>query len=130
MTRALACGIVALALTGCGTVQNFVDLPEFEASERGKLRTKPYGGVRIAAKRFQADLVELALLWPLWTTDVVLSAVGDTLTLPVTLPIAGMHAIHDSFCDYYFPAKRTESAQLPDPPVDRPPDPMPTERVP
>jgi uncharacterized protein YceK len=99
MTRAIACGMFALtlALTGCGTARNF--------SKGWEGRTKPYGGVRIA--------VGTVLLF--WTTDVPLSAIGDTLTLPLTLPIAGVHAVHDSLRDYYFPEQKPGANRQPDP---------------
>jgi uncharacterized protein YceK len=111
MTRAIACGMFALtlALTGCGTARNF--------SKGWEGRTKPYGGVRIAVDRFrhpgpEADMGTVLLFW---TTDVPLSAIGDTLTLPLTLPIAGVHAVHDSLRDYYFPEQKPGANRQPDP---------------
>lgn len=91
MKRVLAIGVLLLSLTGCGTVQNFT-----EGYER---KTRPYGGVKIAASGFADDPVAVALKFPFMTADVVLSAVGDTLTLPVTVPLSFAHAVHD----YYFP---------------------------
>jgi len=77
MTRALACGIVALALTGCGTVGNL----------REPRDAQVYGGVGIAVEDFRTGREGQTLLpwivWPLRALDVPLSAIGDTLTLPV-----------------------------------------------
>ena len=86
MKRVLAIGMLLLALTGCGTVQNFTD-----GWER---KTRPYGGVKIAAAQFSGDLVAIAMMWPFYAADVVFSAVGDTATLPVTVPLAVANAIN------------------------------------
>jgi uncharacterized protein YceK len=91
MGRVFAIGVLLLALTGCGTAQNFT-----EGYER---KTRPYGGARIAAARFNDDPLAIALMSPLWTADLGLSVVGDTLTLPVTVPLSFANAVHD----YYFP---------------------------
>ncbi|HSQ55305.1 MAG TPA: hypothetical protein VLM40_06130 [Gemmata sp.] len=102
MPRLCVLGLVGLALTGCGTVHNFIDFPE----DTGE-RTTPYGGVKIAVNGIKESYdVELPYTWPFRLADVVLSAVGDTLTLPVTLPIAGLHAIYDSIRDHYFPDQK------------------------
>ena len=78
MTRALACGLVACALTGCGTVANLHSSGDREM----------YGGVRQAVGdiRRGPDVTVAApwVAWPMMVANVPLSAVGDTVTLPVT----------------------------------------------
>ncbi len=93
MRRVLAIGALLIALSGCGTVQNFRREPATEATV--------YGGVEIAAGRFNEDPIAVALLWPFWAADVVLSAAGDTLTLPFAISLAITKGIND----YYFPPK-------------------------
>lgn len=92
-----AVAILVAGLTGCGTVENFT------TGWQG--RTKPYGGVNLAAGHIKDDdpAFALPLTLPIHAADVGLSAIGDTLTLPVTLPIALVHAIQDSINNYYFP---------------------------
>ena len=84
MKRVLAIGALACALTGCGTVQNF--------SSPSRPGPTVYGGVEIAAERFtpgsQNDGFALAFMWPAYVADVGASAVGDTLTLPITVALA------------------------------------------
>lgn len=82
MTRAIAFGVLACALAGCGTVANLYSLSG---------NREVYGGVQHAAD----DVREMArrddgvpcpwLVWPLLAADLSLSAVGDTLTLPFTV---------------------------------------------
>lgn len=95
MTRVLAIGTLACALAGCGTVKNFTE------GHNGE--TKPYGGVKIAAAGFSDDLVVIAMTFPFIVADVVFSAVGDTASLPVTVPAAIIYAVHKGINDYYFP---------------------------
>lgn len=89
MTRALACGLVACALTGCGTVGNL----------RQPREAQVYGGVGIAIEDFrtarEGETVLPWLVWPLRVLDVPLSAIGDTLTLPVTA-VAEVNRLSDS----------------------------------
>jgi uncharacterized protein YceK len=98
MRRFFIIGLLAFALTGCGTAKNFTE---------GWLgQMEPYGGVKNAVNEIKNGYdVELAYTMPLRLADVGLSAVGDTLTLPVTLPIAAVRAIRD----HYFPKKAPES---------------------
>jgi uncharacterized protein YceK len=88
MTRTLALGTLALALTGCGTVMNLYLPPE----QGGSQLFRVYGGVADTAKAIRlnaekegatAKLVTAALV-----LDVPLSAIGDTLTLPITVAAA------------------------------------------
>ena len=116
MKRVLAFGAIICILTGCGTVQNF---------ERGGAMSNatPYGGVEIAAERMKAgphegDFMRLDDQPPwLTTADVVGSAIGDTLTLPVTIALQVAHDINE----YYFtpekpPATGREQRNPPIPP--------------
>lgn len=84
MLRISAIAALAFALTGCGTARNF----QREATTDATV----YGGVKIAADGFTpgSDMAAtwLKYMWPLVAADVVFSAVGDTLTLPVTVPLA------------------------------------------
>ncbi|MBP3958138.1 YceK/YidQ family lipoprotein [Gemmata sp. G18] len=99
MLRIPAIAALAFVLAGCGTVENFT---------RGyKGQTKPYGGVQIAANRFNEDPIAVALMLPFWTTDLGLSAVGDTVALPVTVSLAIVRGISD----YYFPKDETPVSQ-------------------
>lgn len=82
MKRVLAIGALLCALTGCGTVSNF---------QRDRITdATPYGGVKIAASGFnpsESDYVAIDLPPALCATDVALSAIGDTVTLPVTISL-------------------------------------------
>jgi uncharacterized protein YceK len=83
MKRVLAIGALLIALTGCGTVQNF--------QRESPSKPTPYGGVEIAVDRFspssQGHGIWLMAAWPAVVADVGLSAVGDTLTLPITVTL-------------------------------------------
>jgi uncharacterized protein YceK len=110
-----------LALAGCGTVQNF-SRPE----DGGQRPLQVYGGVTYSVdtvkKLVSSDLVEAA--WaPIFAPDVVLSAIGDTLTLPVTASAAAARAIADGIRDYYFPKEK------PKPPADDQPGHLTPERI-
>ena len=86
MKRVLAIGALLLALTGCGTVQNF--------QRESPARPTPYGGVDIAADRYKTHPeIPGALIYSdaACAADVALSAVGDTLTLPITLTLEAWH---------------------------------------
>ncbi len=84
----LGLSLLACGLTGCGTVRNFYP------QEPGEVPLEVYGGV----KRSVASLKEtaghdvgaalLVVIWPIPVGDIVLSAVGDTVTLPVTTAAA------------------------------------------
>jgi uncharacterized protein YceK len=92
MTRALACGLVACALTGCGTVQNFA---RPGGGEQRPLEV--YGGTTRSVDALKATVtdpvaVALSCSSPFafaaagaLVLDVPLSAVADTVTLPITL---------------------------------------------
>jgi hypothetical protein len=72
-------------LTGCGTIQNFYP------GESREPRLKVYGGVKRSVASLQEALGHdvaaalLVLYWPVPVGDIILSAVGDTVTLPVTI---------------------------------------------
>jgi hypothetical protein len=87
MKRVLAIGVLLLGLTGCGTVGNF----------QGKLAdARPYGGVELAVvdvrQSMEGTVVLPWLTWPIIASNVPLSAIGDTLTLPITGSVAAWEA--------------------------------------
>lgn len=89
MKRVLAIGSLLLALTGCGTVANF--------SRESRALPTPYGGVEIAVEEFKkAPRIPNTLLFSdyAYAPNVVFSAIGDTLTLPITVA-----CITWRFCD-------------------------------
>ncbi|HEY7312286.1 MAG TPA: YceK/YidQ family lipoprotein [Gemmataceae bacterium] len=86
--------VLACALGGCGTIGNLTD----------PSRTKPFGGVMRdgeasswlmnefseASKKPTVEKAGLVLAAPIVTVDLPLSLVADTVTLPITIPIALM----------------------------------------
>lgn len=91
--------VAALACSGCGTVSNFKD--------GYKKETRPYGGVRIATESLgNEDPIMVGFLWPAILSDIALSAIGDTLTLPITASIAVARGVHKGINDHYFPPER------------------------
>ncbi len=104
MGRVLAIGAVVAALSGCGTVQNF---------QRGSIvDATVYGGVDIAADRLKThppDGTEAMR----GACDVVLSAVGDTVTLPITVTVEVARAIRAAYCT---PPSAQPNPQRPPPP--------------
>jgi uncharacterized protein YceK len=89
VTRTFTLGLLALALTGCGTVGNL----------REPRDAQVYGGVGIAIDDFRTShegrTVLPWLVWPLRALDVPLSAIGDTVTLPVAV-FAELNRLSDS----------------------------------
>lgn len=83
--RRIAVSLALAGLTGCGTAHNFYP------QDGGERPLKVYGGVKKATddlKEATGDGVAAALLcvlWPLPVANVALSAIGDTVTLPVTV---------------------------------------------
>ena len=89
----LAAGVSLLALTGCGTFWNF-------NAKVGEPPCLPYGGVSNDVKQgvgqiacvagageqpgYAVVMLGGAVYW--LTIDLALSAVADTLTLPITIP--------------------------------------------
>ena len=98
MGRAISFALV-LALTGCGTIQN-LSRPEDGAPRPMKV----YGGLSQSWGMFREAFIdpEAVILSPLCLPDVALSAVGDTLTLPITLAAA----VQRSVTAYYLPAEK------------------------
>lgn len=100
-SRAAALGIAVLLLCGCGTIANLQT-----GSRLGWKNAVIYGGVRRDVQS-AGKWIEHSWTWGdkleifqdigtgvgvlLVGIDVPLSAVGDTLTLPVTVPIAVMN---------------------------------------
>jgi hypothetical protein len=81
----------------------------------GRRPLEVYGGTTRSVNNvkavFGADLVEAAyapFLIPFLIPDIAMSAVGDTLTLPLTLPVAGARAIND-----YIPREGESAASSP-----------------
>lgn len=110
MKRCVTAGValLAAACAGCGTMENFAR-PE----DGGRRPLEVYGGVNRSVNNVKAvigaDLVEAAyvpFLIPFLIPDIAMSAVGDTLTLPLTLPVAGVRAINTGIRDYYFPKEK------------------------
>jgi uncharacterized protein YceK len=101
-----------LFATGCSSLMNvsgnyFAFGPTDQFSKPPPKRV--YGGVRLASQmgwdythyksQDGAELFAVPYGIGIWAIDMPLSAVGDTLTLPVTIPAALERSIHD----YYFP---------------------------
>ncbi len=78
MTRAILLGVVAFAFTGCGTVENFT-----RQEDAGTRPLEVYGGVSRSVEAVKSNN-DAALR----ASDVAFSAIGDTLTLPITLSAA------------------------------------------
>lgn len=90
--------VLAIPLVGCGTFMNFLPVGHGGGNWVGEGRV--YGGVRFdigvvfppeerrkSERDFEwwmAPLAPVALA--LWVTDLALSLVADTLTLPITIP--------------------------------------------
>jgi uncharacterized protein YceK len=89
MTRALACGVftLSLTLTGCGTVGNLSG-PE-NLMTPGPPQLEVYGGVandvRWIKNLNETGGINTRLMAAALVLDVPLSAVADTITLPVTM---------------------------------------------
>jgi uncharacterized protein YceK len=83
---------VVFALTGCGTLSNLQEKPSMFFPRNADVPpNRIYGGVRISAEEGWKDLTDGGgVVWGgyRWLGDVPLSAVGDTLTLPVTVRAA------------------------------------------
>lgn len=104
--------LLLLSVAGCSTVMNvsgryFAVGPTNEFPEPRPRQI--YGGTRLAARmgwdyvtyRTQdgAELFAVPYGLGIWAIDMPLSLVGDTLTLPVTVPAEINYAVED----YYFP---------------------------
>ncbi len=98
MRRFVAVAMLASALTGCGTNLNFC-LPKDHSGEMpsGPPRLEVYGGVstsvEMAQKCSQENGVRAKLVAAFVLADVPLSAIGDTLTLPITVSVTIARAI-------------------------------------
>lgn len=104
-------GILSSAI-GCSTLQNvsgnFSDIG-LTGDFKNPRPKRVYGGVRLAAKtgweyvRYTspdgAELFAVPEGLAIWVIDVPLSFVGDTLTLPITVPAEIDYAVDE----YYFP---------------------------
>ena len=64
-----------MVMTGCGTVSSLADYPH---------RHLIYGGV--GADLFMLGEPSMAVWAPLFIVDLPLSAIADTVTLPLTVP--------------------------------------------
>ena len=116
MSRALRLSIAALPLlAGCGTALNVSPLVQIRQLEHFELTISAprsmYGGVQLdtavasRAARKLADRPILATSFLVASViDLPLSAIGDTLTLPITIPASIDRAVDD----YYFPKGHEE----------------------
>ena len=113
MRRCVTAGaaLAAVMCAGCGTVGNFARL------EDGSRPLEVYGGVTRSAAGLESLYVGGVKLgpspfWPLLVPDVALSAVADTFTLPVTVPVSMIRTIdkwfHDGMRDTYFPEEKPD----------------------
>ena len=96
MRRTLLPGLLAVVLTGCGTTLN-LHLPK---EHGGPTQLEVYGGVSnsvTAAKTCAArDGLRPKCLAALAALDVPLSAIGDTLTLPLTATVTAWRLYEES----------------------------------
>jgi uncharacterized protein YceK len=97
----------ALLCAGCGTIHNLT--PNRQTSE-GEIPARVYGGVQgewgeLQAMRFDDVHCMNLIFLPLYLIDLPLSAIGDTLTLPWTIPAE----VNRSINNYYFPKQQAKS---------------------
>ncbi|MBI1311611.1 YceK/YidQ family lipoprotein [bacterium] len=107
IAASLLTSVVFLTLSGCGTIMNVHEFtvgppPEQSAFKPGTYggAKAVYGGVKFDARHgtdWLRESVEeppmaLAGLY-VWIIDLPISAIGDTITLPVTIPAAIDRAI-------------------------------------
>jgi uncharacterized protein YceK len=81
LSAVMAASICLALLPGCGTAQNMTQSFEVYGGVKrsvAKLKEKPEETEEVQPKRYPI---------PVYAADVGLSAIGDTLTLPITLPI-------------------------------------------
>jgi uncharacterized protein YceK len=92
LLAATVAATAVFALTGCGTLSNLQEKPSmFFPRNDDAPPNRIYGGVRISAEQGWHGLkggAEPVAGTYRWVVDVPLSAVADTLTLPVTIPAA------------------------------------------
>src|SRR5262245_45010683 len=76
-----------LTITGCGTMKNLSNEPH-QAPDPVLVPQTVYGGVRcdLAYASFWTFYLCNPLVGACWLADIPLSAVADTLTLPMTYP--------------------------------------------
>jgi hypothetical protein len=112
--------LVAALSAGCGTVQNFS-----RAQGGGERPLEIYGGTKRSYETLEGMCCGDFVLFmhgarqlprsPLYAPDVALSVVGDTLTLPVTVPVSILRAIDKAITEginnYYFPKDRVPQVQ-------------------
>lgn len=111
MWNRTACWSVLLllgpSLCGCGTVMNLRSPTSArKRSDIATPRASVYGGVKLDAaagrRSFQSSDGRLGPLFAggyVWGIDLPLSAVADTLTLPITVPASISRGVDE----YYFP---------------------------
>lgn len=105
--RAMFAIAVSVCMSGCGTLFNVVNYeippqPELSIWKEGPVVAprKIYGGVALDGE-IGKSWIEDGIILPtvgIWLVDLPLSAVGDTLTLPLTIPAA----IDRSIENYYY----------------------------
>lgn len=107
ISRLMLVIVISFCASGCGTLFNVVNYeippqPELSIWKEGPVTAprKIYGGVSLDME-IGKSWIEDGIILPtacLWLVDVPLSAVGDTLTLPLTIRAA----IDRSIENYYF----------------------------
>jgi uncharacterized protein YceK len=96
VTRSFTLGLLTLALTGCGTTLN-LHMPK---EQNGPTQLEVYGGVSntvaLARTCAERDGLKPKFLAALVALDVPLSAIGDTLTLPITMTVTAWRLYEES----------------------------------
>ena len=117
MVRCSTCPAIALfLLSGCGTVMNLRTADSGYRLPESHVPRTVYGGVKLdaAAGRRSFDAAaerpgQAVVGAVVWGVDLPISAVADTLTLPLTIPAAIGRGINE----YYFPEDDAAGAALP-----------------
>jgi len=103
----LLCALAVIAAGGCGTIYNMDGRTHFLDAPRPEEAMRVFGGVRIDAeavaddfdRTFTADrqsldheVGEFMVRTCIASADLLLSAAGDTLTLPITVTVSSLKA--------------------------------------
>jgi len=89
----IVAAVIASLICGCGTIGNRVSIAHFDPKVESPAGGYAYGGVRFDAKvaalafsKAREISASARLLSSLYIIDVPVSAVFDTLLLPITIP--------------------------------------------